>query len=434
MKKILDILLHIGIAIVLVLIMYKCGEMIDNHSSEVVETEEGVSLNGSGLDEVWIDLAELEEVSQAAQDQEEAEEGCSYYFACEWVDYSPEHLTSEGLYDENRYGMGIMQIEIPDDKERENRINRMLVEEGMKRLPSGKEKEWWETMKMHLDYRSDRYLCWHYIPRSLLSGDYEWENLYFTLDLEKEKLLEYPGEVLDYTGWGDLYEEMEESWEKTVEEQDACQSERGYALHEIQSECDGTTFSTVEVTGLADEEIQKRINGHLQEGLRACIENEGWEDGTDRRQLLFDETRIFVSYKSARWLSIVYSIPTDSYWRWDDEICDLPVVVDIQTGERVMLDDLMEVEGLKNWMAFEYGWAVKADKIEQFNGLVRTERENLDDMDYNGELAMQHYQNSWITFYLYRGRLILLDPESLADIEIPLPELYEYLKVDPWYD
>ncbi len=39
-KKILDILLHIGTAIVLVLIMFKCGEMIDNHSSGMVETAE----------------------------------------------------------------------------------------------------------------------------------------------------------------------------------------------------------------------------------------------------------------------------------------------------------------------------------------------------------------------------------------------------------
>ncbi len=99
-----------------------------------------------------------------------------------------------------------------------------------------------------------------------------------------------------------------------------------------------------------------------------------------------------------------------------------------------MLDDLMEVEGLKNWMVFEYGGAVKADSIEQFNGLVRTEKENLDDMDYTGKLAMQNYQNDWLTFYLYRGKLVLLDSESLADLEIPLPEIHEYLKVDPWYD
>lgn len=88
------------------------------------------------------------------QNQEEAEEP-SYFFTCEWVDYSPEHLTSEGFYDENRYGMGILQIEIPDDNERENRINQMLVEEGMERLPSGREKEWWKMVKMHVDYRSN---------------------------------------------------------------------------------------------------------------------------------------------------------------------------------------------------------------------------------------------------------------------------------------
>ncbi|MDE6388746.1 MAG: hypothetical protein K2L82_13190 [Lachnospiraceae bacterium] len=432
-KKILNILLIMGVAIVLAVLIYIYGETIDNYSFEMAEIEENVSPKESDSNEVWTDFTESEEASQVVQNQEEAEEP-SYFFTCEWVDYSPEHLTSEGFYDENRYGMGILQIEIPDDKERENRINQMLVEEGMERLPSGREKEWWKMVKMHVDYRSNRYLCWHYIPRASFSEDYEWENLYFTLDLKKEKLLEYPGEVLNSGEWGNLYKEMEESWEKTVEEQDALQSERGYTLHEIQSECDGTVFPTVEVTGLADKMIQNRINEHLQEGLRACIENKGWEDDTDRRQYLFDETRIFVSYKSARWLSIVYSIPTDSHGKWDDEICDLPVIIDIQAGERVMLDDLMEVEGLKNWMVFEYGWTVKSDNIEQFNGLVRTERENLEDMYYTGKLAMQHYQNDWLTFYLYRGKLILLDSESLADIEIPLPEIYEYLKVDPWYD
>ena len=99
-----------------------------------------------------------------------------------------------------------------------------------------------------------------------------------------------------------------------------------------------------------------------------------------------------------------------------------------------MLDDLIEVEDLKNWMMFDYSWLGKSENIEMFNGLVRTERENLENMDYTEELAMQHYQNKWLTFYLYRGRLILLDSESIADIEIPLPEICEYLKVDPWYD
>lgn len=429
-KKISNILFIMGVAIVLAILIYIYKKTIDNYSSEMAEIEESASSNENDS----IDFIELEEVSQAAQNQEEAEEESSYFFTFEWGDYSREHLTPEGDLDENRYGMGILQIEIPDDKERENRINQMLVEETMERLPNGMEKEWWQMVRMHMDYRSDRYLCWHYIPRASFSEDCKWENMYFTLDLNQEKLLEYPGEALNYLGWGDLYKEMQESWKKTVEEQDALQSERGYTLHGIQGECDGTIFPAVEVRGLADEMIQNRINEHLQEGVRACIENEGWEDDTDRRQYLFDETKIFISYKSDRWLSIVYSIPTEIHWRWDDDICDLPVVIDIQTGERVMLDDLIEVEDLKNWMMFDYSWLGKSENIEMFNGLVRTERENLENMDYTEELAMQHYQNKWLTFYLYRGRLILLDSESIADIEIPLPEICEYLKVDPWYD
>ena len=33
-------------------------------------------------------------------------------------------------------------------------------------------------VRMHIDYRSDSYLCWHYIPRASFSEDYQWENPY----------------------------------------------------------------------------------------------------------------------------------------------------------------------------------------------------------------------------------------------------------------
>ena len=39
----------------------------------------------------------------------------------------------------------------------------------------------------------------------------------------------------------------------------------------------------------------------------------------------------------------------------------------------------------------------------------------------------------WDSFYLYKGKLVILRLDSYYDFEIPLPEIYEYLKVDPWY-
>ena len=383
--------------------------------------------------ETAIPVKEYSQSEEEAEAEKEAEEETlAYYFKCAWAD------SGWDTSNEDRRGMGIIQITIPDDKKREERINQMLVEESMKRLPGKQEEEWWDMVKLHIDYRSDRYLCWHYIPRSSFSEACEWENLYFTLDLEKEKLLEYPGEVPIGEVWtgqylGELYKEMKESWEKTVEEQDAEQNEKGYSLHETRSECDGIVFSVVEVSGLENETIQKRINEHLQEGLKAFIENVGWEDDTDRRQYLFDQTKIYVSYKSDRLLCVVYSISMDDSWMEDDGIFDLAVVVNIQTGERVMLDDLMDMDGLIDWMMLQY------PRMEEdyYKGLIRTEGENLTDMKdmgYTGSDAMRYYQNKWITFYLYSGRLILLDQGSAFDYEIPLPEIYEYLKVDPWYD
>ena len=375
----------------------------------------------------------VKEYSQSEEEAEAEKETLAYYFKCAWAD------SGWDTSNEDRIGMGIIQITIPDDKKREERVNQMLVEESMKRLPGKQEQEWWDMVKLHIDYRSDRYLCWHYIPRSSFSEDYEWENLYFTLDLEKERLLEYPGEVpigeswtfRNY--WGELDMEMEENWEKTVEEQDAEQNEKGYSLHETWSECDGTVFPVVQVSGMENETIQERINVHLQEGLKSFVENVGWEDDTDRRQYLFDQTKIYVSYKSDRLLCIVYSISMEDPWKEDDGIFDLAVVVNIQTGERVMLDDLMDMDGLIDWMMLQY------PRMEEdyYKGLIRTEGENLKDMKdmgYTGSDAMRYYQNKWITFYLYSGRLILLDQGSAFDYEIPLPEIYEYLKVDPWYD
>lgn len=274
-----------------------------------------------------------------------------------------------------------------------------------------------------------------------LPGECEREDLYFTLDLKKGILVDHSKGDTYWTYWdggGELHNVMEDSWEETVEEQDMMQSEKGYTLHEIQAECDGIVFPAVEVSGLTDKVIEKKINEHLQEGIKAFIENKGWNGDEDDRQELFGRTKIYISYKSDRFLSVVYSIqmPEQQEWEWkeDDEICDLPIVIDIKTGERIMLDDLMDVTGVINSMSINKSWRVNSEHVGELHGLIRTEKENLQDMADKGKAAMESYHSEWRTFYLYRGGLVLLMEVSAYDYEVPLPEIHEYLKVDPWYD
>lgn len=63
-KKILNILLIMGVAIVLAVLIYIYGETIDNYSFEMAEIEENVSPKESDSNEVWTDFTESEEASQ----------------------------------------------------------------------------------------------------------------------------------------------------------------------------------------------------------------------------------------------------------------------------------------------------------------------------------------------------------------------------------
>lgn len=344
----------------------------------------------------------------------------------------------EGVNEYNRldYATPFVLVKMPENKEKECRLNRLLIMEGIERLPAGNEEEWWRNYEIQLDYRSDRYLCWRYISRASLPDEFDWKNLYFALDIENERMIEYPDSDLFMTKRiGKLYDEMKKKQEKTVEEQDAVQEEGQYELNQSLIECNGTVFPVVKVTGLKDEAKQERINQILQEPLKACIRNEGWED-YESRQKIFNSTQIYISYKSKRWLSVVYSVQVNKNpGKWADGICDLAVVIDMQTGERVLLDDLVDMGGFKNWM---YIWGIipedDAKQEKSLLGATRTEQENLLEMEEDSEFAMEDYLMDWTVFYLYEGKLILMESQSFYDFEIPLPEIYEYLKVDPWYD
>lgn len=364
---------------------------------------------------------------EAQNDVEIAEHKNSYYVQFLWID-------KKGDDSEKRYGQRIvwlMTLDAFPERHREN-INRMLIEEAESRLPDGAEEEWWDAASIYIDYRSDKYLFWHYISSSPLPQECKWEDLYFGLDIEEGKLLEHSHDVYLYS-WQDEekpYLKMEESWKRTVKEQIASYRTTAYELLETQGECDGAVFPVVKVTGMANEVVQKRINEQLQEGLRKFIENEGWRDNEYRQDLL-DKTKIYISYKSDRLLSVVYSIPITDPNELDDGILDLPIVLDMQTGERLKLDDLIDVEELKYWLVCRVSLPI--DFKWQWNGILSQERELFYGNSVNWYMEFSDY-SALERFYLDQGRLILLEYQSDSDDNIPLSEMFGYLKADPWYE
>ena len=133
---------------------------------------------------------------------------------------------------------------------------------------------------------------------------------------------------------------------------------------------------------------------------------------------------------------MVYSIKVTEFGKWDDGIADIGVTVNMQSGERVMLDDLFEMDKLLDWM---YVHGMYSEEYVLMDGTVLTEKEALEHDGHSGWGRMggwwsvRCYASDWYSFYLYEGKLMILTTMSFGDCEIPLPEIYEYLKVDPWY-
>ena len=182
--------------------------------------------------------------------------------------------------------------------------------------------------------------------------------------------------------------------------------------------------------------------------MRALIEDGVWED-RENQQNIFDSTKIYIEYQTKQWLSVVYSmqIPIDPDPRWRDGVRDLGITINIQEGKRVLLDDLFEKNKILDWfyvmgMYEEGNWQYRVDKYECLALLLQTEKQKL--IEYKNNLRKNNIveldecswlqgMTDWDSFYLYKGKLVILRLDSYYDFEIPLPEIYEYLKVDPWY-
>ncbi len=376
-----------------------------------------------------------------------------YYIRKSWHLGKLSHLYGIDGADEQNYPVPVLYIEIPNDKEKETRINKMLIERYVTLLPDDTDEEWWEKQEIHITYRSEQYLCFRYLSNVALPEECSDRNLYFTLDLENESIIEYPL-VEEQTGKfepdesGNLYKELEAYQEKTVEEQSALRGNTEYQVCQAMTECEGISFPCVKIEGLADKKKQEQINLALQVPLKVLIEDGVWED-KENQQRIFDSTKIYIAYQTEQWLSVVYSlqIPIDPDPRWRDGVKDFGITIHMQDGKRVLLDDLFEKDKILDWfyamgMYEEGNKQYGGEKYEGLGLLLQTEKEKAtefkDNVQKNNIVKLDEKcwllgMTDWDSFYLYKGKLAILRMDSFYDFEIPLPEIYEYLKVEPWY-
>ncbi len=349
------------------------------------------------------------------------------------------------VYDVDLYEMAeldyvpILLVEIPDNKPKEESVNKLLLENYVSKLPVNQ--QWMDQAEIRVTYRSERYLCFEYVSHAALPDDHDDTQLIFTLDLQEEKLVDYPKIETEWRRYdkfqaGSLYKEMEQWLERTVEEQNLLRGEENYKIHEEIAECNGISFSCIQIEGMEDQEQQDRINQLLQAPLSDLILCDGWEETEEKlKEHLFESVKIYVSYKTEKWLSVVYSIQIEEASKsFGDGIADIGITINIETGERFMLDDLFEIEGLSNWLSANvYGDEKKL--IDKLQGSLMTEEEITEYFSDNIiGTALNSYRYDLWSFYLSQGKLVILNGWSSFDIEIPLPEIYEYLKTDPWYD
>lgn len=439
-------LIYVGMAAMAAVLSVSCGSGAEQEGAYRTEPDqEAISDSGTESEQDAVDdgVAESLEVSKAESGGEnvETQQQFSYFINREGHWSYPSSIYQIGEVEYQPYFVPVLLVEIPDDRQKEERINRMLLEHYVEVLPDAEEEEWWRMQEIRITYRSERYFCFRYVSNTALPEGCNYNDLYITLDLEQEKIIPYPVltenvekyDPCDYWGWEPVYQEMEAYQEKTVAEQSALRGEPSYEVQMITAECDGIVFSCVGIDGLSDGEKQNKINEILQEPIRTCIMNEGWKSDFEKQQL-FDNVKIYIAYQSEEWLSVVYSVKTGSPIKDSDGVANFGVTVDLQSGERAMLGDLFEIDDLMTWM-YACG-RYQEDSASQCElGFLLTEEEVL--AHVRGEtLAGGHsfvgrYADRYTTFCLYEGELAIL--QSCGSFEIPLPEIYEYLKVDPWY-
>jgi len=213
---------------------------------------------------------------------------------------------------------------------------------------------------------------------------------------------------------------------------------------------DGVSFLIYQITGLVDQEKESRINNELKaaatdwlvDSMKDAVSiKPGPYAGTPDELLRFQTDR-FLS------VSYVYEFPQQRL------PCPfiISVTIDIETGNRVFLDDLVEINEdflkhiLDDDIAVDYG--PNARDLER--GFNRT-RELFNDMSYEelsqfldscqmDNIALKQYletggQTSFLNgFYIDEGILVFTKGQgnSWSEIAFNLDDIEEFLKVPKW--
>ena len=334
-------------------------------------------------------------------------------------------------------------IRIPEDRQKEGRINEMLQKRYDEVIPTDIDLLG-SQVEVKVTYRSERYLCFECIYYSSLPENYDENQLKFTIDIEREKLIDYPVVEEDAYWWRkkffthyNLHREGDENiynLGRFESEQDELWGETGYELWEQEIDFSGITIPCAQIKGMKDVKLQEKINLVLREpfeGLSQCVDWEEYREHWIGAKL--SGTQVYVTYKSEQWVSVLYSVDYMDSSKWGGGKAEFGVTVNMKTGERCMLDDLIDINAYLEWRVINYvGDKDERQVREALESTVLTEPELIQDNYDYVENALTAYSTWRDSFYLSPGRLVMRGT-NFADIVYPLPEIYEWLKVDPWY-
>ncbi len=177
-----------------------------------------------------------------------------------------------------------------------------------------------------------------------------------------------------------------------------------------------------QVSGLGNESLENVINQTLKLSITEWI-NESCE--------WMDKFQIIIKYKTSKYLSLCYTIE----WKDDrgedyiSEYTRIGVTVDMQTGERVYLDDLIEdIGGLKKDLEkYDYGNEfsppINSDEADEIihNSSI-SEKKYLNEI-YQNNPDVYRFIKSYIglkqSFYLTDNKLVITrDGYDLNDVYI----------------
>lgn len=189
----------------------------------------------------------------------------------------------------------------------------------------------------------------------------------------------------------------------------------------------GHNIGVVSVSDMESDELEERINLTLYYEALSWVVDEMLP--TDNNIKLPS-----ILFHNDRYLSVVneyhYYYPR-SYCIYDY------ITVDLTTGERVFLDDLVEVnDEFINYLRTEekyekeFTWTDFETTKEQLEQCSMTQQEIMANSGTHTSL-IYFFRDS---FYLKNGRIVIMQEDRLEDegIEIDCSDIKQFLKVEPW--